>query len=147
LPGHFVKQGELLGYILAEQQPIVRAVVNQTDIDLVRNKVTKVEVRLSELVEQPLVAKVERIVPAAEQNLPSAALGTSGGGTIPVDPSDTHGLRALESHFQLDLSLPVDVKRPHIGGRVFVRFEHGSMPLAQQWYRSLRQLLFRKFYV
>jgi putative peptide zinc metalloprotease protein len=53
----------------------------------------------------------------------------------------------LESLFQLDLSLPEEVKDPHIGGRVYVRFEHGSMPLAMQWYRSLRQLFLRKFYV
>ena len=38
-------------------------------------------------------------------------------------------------------------KAPHIGGRVYVRFELKSEPLARQWYRSLRQLLLGKFYV
>ncbi len=147
LPGHFVKQGELLGYILAEHRPIIRAVINQADIDLVRSNVTSVEVRLAESVDNHLNAEIKRVVPAAELNLPSAALGTTGGGNILVDPSDTHGLRAMESHFQLDLSLPAEIKNPHIGGRVFVRFEHGGMPLGIQWYRSFRQLLFRKFYV
>ena len=66
---------------------------------------------------------------------------------LAVDPLDPDGLRALESLFQLDLNLPQEVKDPHIGGRVYVRFEHGSMPLALQWYRSLRQLFLRKFYV
>ena len=88
-----------------------------------------------------------RIFPAAELRLPSAALGTAGGGVIPTDPNDPDGLRALESHFQLDLSLPNEVKNPYIGGRVYVRFEHGRMPLAMQMYRGLRQLLLRKFYV
>ena len=63
------------------------------------------------------------------------------------DPTDPDGMRALESHFQLDLSLPEEMKNPHIGGRVYVRFEHGTMPLALQWYRSLRQLFIRKFNV
>jgi len=94
-----------------------------------------------------LQADIVRIVPAAELSLPSAALGTGGGGVIPVDPSDPERLRALESHFQVDLGLPEEVKDPHIGGRVYVRFEHGSMPLAMQWYRGLRQLLLRAFYV
>ena len=66
---------------------------------------------------------------------------------VPVDPTDPDGLRALESVFRIDLSLPEAVKDPHNGGRVYVRFEHGSMPLAMQWYRSLRQLFLRNFYV
>jgi putative peptide zinc metalloprotease protein len=147
LSGRFVKQGELLGYIVSEHRPTIRAVVSQADIGLVRERVSGVAVRLTERPAKSLKAEIERIVPAADLNLPSAALGTAGGGVVPVDPTDPDHLRALESHFQLDLSLPADVKDPHIGGRVYVRFEHGRMPLAMQWYRSLRQLLLRKFYV
>jgi putative peptide zinc metalloprotease protein len=146
LPGRFVKQGTVLGYIFNDQRPIIRTVVSQSDIGLVRERITRVEVRLAESLPVPLQADVVRIVPAAELNLPSAALGTGGGGVIPVDPTDPDRLRALESHFQIDLGLPEAVKDPHIGGRVYVRFEHGSMPLAMQWYRGLRQLLLRGFY-
>ena len=147
LPGRFVKKGELLGYIVAEHRPTIRAVVSQTDIGLVRERVNGVEVKLAEQPNRSLKAQIKRIVPAAGLELPSAALGTAGGGVVPVDTTDPDGLRALESLFQLDLSLPQEVKDPHIGGRVYVRFEHGSMPLALQWYRSLRQLFLRKFYV
>jgi len=147
LSGRFVNKGKLLGYIVSEHRPTVRAVVSQADIGLVRERVTKIEVRLAEQPALSLRADIERIIPAADLNLPSAALGTAGGGIVPVDPTDPDGLRALKSLFQLDLSLPEAVKDPHIGGRVYVRFEHGTMPLAMQWYRSLRQLLVRKFYV
>jgi len=147
LPGHFVKQGELLGYIIADHRPTIRTMVNQADIGLIRERVTGVEIRLASHTENTLQAKIQRIVPSAELNLPSAALGTAGGGDIPVDPNDPDGLRALESHFQLDLSLPDEVQNPHVGGRVYVRFEHGRMPLAMQLYRGMRQLLLRKFYV
>jgi len=147
LPGRFVKKGELLGYIVTEHRPTIRALISQADIGLVRERVTKIEVRLAEQPALSLRADIQRIIPAADFNLPSAALGTAGGGIIPVDPTDPDGLRALKSLFQLDLSLPEAVKDPHIGGRVYVRFEHGTMPLAMQWYRSLRQLLARKFYV
>lgn len=147
LPGRFVKQGTVLGFIVTDQRPIIRAVVSQADIGLVRERVSRVEVRLAERLADSLQADIVRIVPAAELSLPSAALGTGGGGVIPVDPSDPERLRALESHFQVDLGLPEEVKDPHIGGRVYVRFEHGSMPLAMQWYRGLRQLLLRAFYV
>lgn len=147
LPGRFVKQGELLGYIIAEHRPTVRVVVGQAEFGLVRERLTGVQVRLAEQSATTLQAQVERIVPAADLNLPSAALGTAGGGDIPVDPADPEGMRALSTVFQLDISLPEQVKNPHIGGRVYVRLEHGSMPLAMQWYRSLRQLFIRKFYV
>ncbi len=147
LPGRYVKKGELLGYILAEHRPTIRAVVSQTNIGLVRKLVSGVEVKLAEQPNRSLKAQIKRIVPAASLELPSAALGTAGGGMVPVDTTDPDGLRTLESLFQLDLSLPQEVKDPHIGGRVYVRFEHGTMPMALQWYRSLRQLFLKKFYV
>lgn len=146
LPGHFAKQGELLGYVLAEGAPTVRAVVGQADIGLVRERLSGARVLLAEYPSLPIRARVERIVPGAGFTLPSAALGTAGGGSIPVDPLDAKGLRALKAIFQLDLLLPADVKAPHIGGRVHVRLEHGTMPLALQLFRDLRQLLLRNFY-
>jgi putative peptide zinc metalloprotease protein len=147
LAGRFVKKGELLGYIVPEHQPTIRAVVSQADIGLVRERVTRIEVRLAERPAMSLRADLERIIPAADLNLPSAVLGTGGGGVVQIDPIDPDRLRALESRFQLDLSLPEAIKEPHIGGRAYVRFEHGTMPLALQWYRSLRQLILWKFYV
>jgi putative peptide zinc metalloprotease protein len=147
LPGRFVKQGELLGYIIADHRPTVRAVVSQADIGLVRERITGVAVRLAEQPSKALKATMERIVPSADLNLPSAALGIDGGGNIPVDPTDPKGLRALRAIFQIDISLPEQVVNPHIGGRVYVRLDHGRMPLMMQWYRGLRQLFIQKFYV
>lgn len=147
LIGRFVKKGELLGYIIPDHGVTVRAVVNQTDIDLVRSRLTQVEVRLAEQPQTRIQAEVERITPAADFNLPSAALGTNSGGIIPVDPTDPNGLRALGTFFQVDLHLPDQGRNPYIGGRVYIRFDHGTLPLAMQWYRILRQVFLRKFYV
>jgi putative peptide zinc metalloprotease protein len=144
--GRFVKKGELIGYILADHPLKVRAVVSQDAIGLVRERITAVAVRLAAQPTTKLKASLERIVPAADCNLPSAALGTAGGGVIPVDPTDSKGLRALSTIFKIDLSLPEVVKNPPIGGRVYVRLEHGRMPLFLQAYRRLRQLFLRKFY-
>lgn len=147
LPGRFVRQGEILGHIITDHRPSIRAVVRQNDINLIRNQVSKVRVRLAERIEEPMHAAIERIIPAADHILPSAALGTAGGGIIPVDPGDPDGLRAIESVFQVDLTLPGKVKNPHIGSRVFIRFEHGRKPIAVQWYRTIRQLLLGRFNV
>ncbi|MCP4745485.1 MAG: HlyD family efflux transporter periplasmic adaptor subunit [Desulfobacteraceae bacterium] len=147
LHGRYVKQGQKLGYLMTNQRPTVRAVVSQTDIGLVRKRVTHVEIKLAENPAKTIYANIKRIVPAADLTLPSAALGTKGGGPIPVDPADPQGCRAMESHFQIDLDLPQHMPQPYIGGRVFVRFEHGGQPLAMQWYRRIRQLFLRRFYV
>lgn len=147
LPGRFIRQGELLGYIVAEHRPTVRAVVRQIDIGLVRERTIGVKILLAEQLNNPLAATIERIVPAADIQLPTAVLGTTGGGNIQVDPTDPDGLRALSATFQLDISLPEQIANPHIGERVYVKFDHGTMPLAMQWYRRLRQLFLRKYYV
>jgi putative peptide zinc metalloprotease protein len=147
LTGRFVKKGQLLGYIIADHRPRVRAVIRQADIGLVRQRITGVAVRLADQAGTTLPASIDRLVPAGQLQLPAAALGTSGGGEIPVDPTDPKGLRPLDTIFQVDLLLPRAIRNPPIGVRAYVRFEHGTMPLAIQWFRQLRQLLLRRFYV
>jgi putative peptide zinc metalloprotease protein len=145
LPGRFVHKGDLLGYVVDLSQPTVRVAVPQSDIGLVKHQTQSVSVRLAEQPVSPLVASVTRQVPAAVERLPSAALGPMGGGPFAVDPEDSTGTRAMEGLFEVELALPVLVDR--LGTRVYVRFDHGSEPLAQQWYRRVRQLFLRKFNV
>ena len=145
LPGRFVHQGDLLGYVAELDEPTVRVAVPQADIGLVKHQTQSVSVRLAEQLVSPVPARVTRQVPAAVERLPSAALGPMGGGPFAVDPEDATGTRALEGVFEVELALPVPVDR--LGMRVYVRFDHGSEPLAQQWYRRVRQLFLRKFNV
>jgi len=145
MPGHFVRKGDLLGYVADLSEPTVRVAVPQADIGLVKHQTQSVSVRLAEQLGMPVVASVTRQVPAAVERLPSAALGPMGGGPFAVDPEDASGTRALEGVFEVELVLPVPVDR--LGTRVYVRFDHGSEPLGQQWYRRARQLFLRKFNV
>ena len=48
LPGQFIKQGTQVGYVLDLAALTVRVVVSQDDIDLVRQRLHGVEVRLAE---------------------------------------------------------------------------------------------------
>jgi putative peptide zinc metalloprotease protein len=144
LPGRFVEQGGLMGYVVGPAVATVRVVVPQSQASLVRERTEAVDVRLSPRVGQVLPARIQREVPAATGRLPSRALGTSGGGRLPVDPADADGLRTLEPFFQLDLALPRDADVGEIGGRVYVRFDHGSEPMALRTYRSLRRLFLRR---
>jgi putative peptide zinc metalloprotease protein len=140
LAGRFVKKGELLGYVVELDRIVVRAIVSQAYIDLVRQRRDGVEVRLSERLDQPLPAVVKREIPGATGTLPTAALGTGGGGRVPVDPREPRGTTALDQVFQVDLELPTDVRLLNVGGRVYVRFDHGKAPVVAQVYRELRQV-------
>jgi putative peptide zinc metalloprotease protein len=147
LPGRFVRQGTQLAYVLDLATLTARVVVPQAEIDLVRQRTRGIEVRLAKRLAEPLPAVIMRQGPAATEELPSMALGSQGGGSIAVDPLDTQGLKAIEKLFQFDLALPSSAGIINMGGRVFVRFDHGWEPLAQRWYQQLRQLFLSKFHV
>jgi len=146
MPGRFVKKGELLAHVVNVDAIIVRAIVSQQDIDLVRNSTRRVDVRLVEHIDAPVRGSLKRLVPSASDQLPSAALGTQGGGHAAVDPSDRDGRKTLQKYFQVDVELPLD-RKLHVGGRAYVRFDHGWEPLGFQWYRRARQLFLSRFNV
>ncbi|MBI3896329.1 MAG: hypothetical protein HY313_10420 [Acidobacteria bacterium] len=147
LPGRFVHKGELVGYVLEPQRITVRTIVPQTMIDLVRNRTYGVQVRLSERIGETISAAIKRIVPGATEELPARALGTAGGGEIPTDPYDQQGLKAVRRVFQIDLEIPFRSELVNLGGRGYVRFDHGWAPLAMQWYFQIRQVFLSRFNV
>ena len=112
-----------------------------------RQRTRAVELRLAQRLDTRLTSDVLRIVPAASEQLPSVALGVGGGGEVPVDPRAPEGNRAAQSLFEVELAVPADADLRHYGGRVYVRFDHGTEPLAVQWGRRLRQLFLARFHV
>lgn len=147
LPGRFVRKGEVLGYITQAAPRIARVVVEQDDVELVRERLLDVQLRLADRIAETYPTRVVREVPGAADQLPSPVLGTAGGGQIAMDPRDPKGNKTLERLFQLDLELPQDIERVSLGSRVYVRFDHTPEPLGVQWYRRLRQLLLARFNV
>ena len=62
------------------------------------------------------------------------ALGDRAGGPYVTDPADKDGTRSLDPVFLFDLTLPGSALE-RVGQRAWVRFDHGSQPLAVQLYR------------
>lgn len=139
MPGTFVARGALVGHVLANDATNVRVVVNQDDVARLQQRPGAIEVRLADLPNSPFDAQLLAQTPAATRTLPSAALGDRAGGHVLTDPTDTDGLRTLESLYTLDLVVPAHALE-RVGGRAEVRFDHGNAPLARQWARKLRQL-------
>jgi putative peptide zinc metalloprotease protein len=140
LIGRFIRQGEIIGYLLQPQGHRLRAVVEQDDIGLLHAHRTDIEVRLANRLGESMPAELMSEVPAGSAALPSRALGAAGGGKIAVDGTDEAGLTATQRVFQLELALPPDAPVSGVGERAYVRFDHGYEPLWRQWARSLRQL-------
>jgi putative peptide zinc metalloprotease protein len=147
LPGRFVHRGDVLAHVVDLNTLTVRTIVDQTDIDVIRHSTKTVQVRLAERLASPIDADVKRLVPAASDELPSPALGSEGGGQVPMDPKDPKGQKAIRKVFQIDLQLPLELGIVNVGGRVYVRFDHGREPLMTQWYRQGRQLFLSRFNV
>jgi putative peptide zinc metalloprotease protein len=147
LPGRYLRQGELIAYVLNTDRPMVRVVVSQADVDQIRNRTRRVEVRLAERVSEVIPATVKRTTPGASERLPSTTLGSFGGGAIAMDPRDPQRTKTLEKVFTVDIELAKPSETMYVNDRVYVRFDHGFEPLSLQWYRSLRRLFLRWFNV
>jgi putative peptide zinc metalloprotease protein len=147
LPDRFLKQGDLVAYVVNRERPTVRVVVPQSHIDLVRQRQRGVQVRLASQVDRIIPATIIREVPGGMEKLPSTVLSNAGGGEVAIDPQDKEGLKTFENLFQLDLELHEPVSQLCIGGRAYVRFDHGYIPVGFQLYRSLRQMLLKRFNV
>ena len=142
--GRWLEQGHTLARVLPPGAPIVRALIHNDDIELVRAAPGKVRVALATAAPTVLVAQPGRVQPQATSALPTAALGDSAGGTIALDPADARGMTAREPRFQLDLTLPAGVAVP-VGTRALVTFTHGSASLARLAARAWRGAFLRHF--
>ncbi|WP_194470742.1 peptidase M50 [Bradyrhizobium sp. CCBAU 51753] len=141
LAGRFLREGQQIGYVLASGSCIVRATISQSDIDLVRHRLRRASVVLSERLDEILAAEIIREVPAGHDDLPSKALGGAGGGAVAVNPGDPHGTKALQRVFQVDIALPGNAAASAFGSRAYVRFDYDWEPAGQQILRRLQQLL------
>lgn len=137
--GMAVRQGEVLGYVVGGASPRLRCAVTQVDLDLILKRVTGSEVRLVQRPEVAVAAQIGTARSGGEQTLVSAALGTSGGGEIPVDPAEPAGTRSLGRVFDLELEMAQPSPAAVFGDRALVRFDLGWAPLGWQWFVRLRQ--------
>ncbi len=141
LPGRHLAQGELLGYVDDGGRVVARIVVPQAAAARVRERHATVEARLPARPGTTLRGELLREVPAATATLPSAVLGTLGGGGIAVDARDEQGVRTIDRVFLFDVVLPRQAWNGHVGSRARVRIGHGAEPLAHRWGRWLGDLV------
>jgi len=145
LPGRFVKQGQLLGYVADISNTPIRVAIEQAEVGLVRSATRSVQVRFNSEPLAPVNAAIAREIPAAASRLPSKVLGSAGGGEFRVNPADETGLETAQQLFQFELQLTDAFPPAYFGERVQVRFDHGRETLAKQWFRVGRRLFLSSF--
>jgi putative peptide zinc metalloprotease protein len=146
LPGRHLRQGEVIGYVIGQEPPVLRVALDQASIEVVANSTRAVQVRLAGALDVAHPGRILRQVPAGRDEVSSLALASVGGGRIATDPRDPQGRRTLERVFELDVGFeqpPAGVLP--FGHRVHLRFDHPPEPLAAQGWRALRRLFLRHF--
>ncbi len=147
LPQRHVKEGDLLGYVVAPGSVTARVVVDQAQIDDVRHRTRSVNIRFPQRQQPDIESRVLAEVPAGQNALPSPALSASSGGSIATDPRNQDSTAALERMFQFELDLgPMNDGVPY-GSRLHARFSHEAEPLAGRCHRALRRLFLSHFHV
>ncbi len=142
--GRWLTQGQVAAHVLTPGAPLVRALVANEDIALVRERPGRIGVALASDARTELTADWQRSVPRATRTLFTPALGAAAGGPIALDPSDPEGRTALEPRFEVELRLPQDAVVP-IGARAWVTFLHGDATLAELSARAVRRAFLRHF--
>ena len=147
LQGRYLRQGQPVGYVVEPGSPLVRTLIRDTEIDLVRHRTREVKVRFADHLDDILPARLRSQTPAATRHLVSPVLSDQGGGPFALDPSGDSPLQSLQTVFQVDVALDAPLARSLIGGRAHVRFDLGTEPAAYRMWRGMRQVFLRTFRV
>ncbi|MCC6579219.1 MAG: PqqD family peptide modification chaperone [Phycisphaeraceae bacterium] len=146
LQGRFIKRGQVIAKVADLTDVRVTALVSQSQsADAFFSKIQKVELRSVSRRQVAMASHLIKAFDSGRTELPHPALGTSGGGTIAMDPSDPKGHRVLRPQFELWLHWPdtaADKDIPALlGQRVYVRFTLPPRPLLDQWLRRIRMVI------
>jgi len=149
LKGAYLKRGQALGLVATMDALLVRAVANQNVAGpLMEEARDRVEIRMEGRPDKQVGGRLKQFLPAGQDQLPSPALGFLGGGTVATRRDDETGTRTAERIFEIHVVPdPSDEVRLLAGQRVVIRFETTPKPLMVQAWRSLLQMLQRRFQI
>ncbi len=144
--GAYLRRGDTIGLVASLDQPLIRATASQDLARVIDRARPDVRIRFKGNLDPDLefAGAIQNILPAGLDVLPSAALGYQASGPLQVDPETK---RTLEHFFEIRITPDPDTPTPLLAGeRVIVRVSMPPQPLIQQWYRSVLQLIQRRFH-
>lgn len=145
--GLYLKQGARVGTVADLDRLRIRAVAGQTiAAQMIREARPLVAIRVKGQPDRMLRGRIETIIPAGQERLPSVALGFAGGGSLRTTLEDPEGRQTAEPFFEI-LVVPETPGNMRLmpGQSMVLRLETAPKPLIVQAYKSLQQLFQRRF--
>jgi putative peptide zinc metalloprotease protein len=145
--GAFIRRGEPIGVVADLTHFFIRAAADQfTAAILVADAHRGVEIRARSRPDIACRGTILDINPAGHDQLPAQSLSIFAGGSVETKGDDPTGRSSVEPFFEVR----VDPERQQFfraGQRVVIRFSLPAKPLGLQWWRSIEQLIQRRFRV
>ncbi len=153
MEGRYLSAGQEIATVAAMDRLVVRATLDQREAELGASFARRAlslkpdqtdkdtQVRLAGQLGTVLYGQGSPWLVTPQDELPSAAIGSVGGGEVPVDPRDAKGIRPLVEQFEVWVQLPNTPGEYLPGQRAYVRFTLDKKPLFWQWSRWLWQLV------
>ncbi len=156
LEGRFCSRGVQLGNVATTGHLVVRLSVSDKDAAYIFRQTgmdgaappgtgdvppSRVSIRVRGLAAEVVPGRITRKVPAGSRDMSEHSLSTTAGGDVAPDPNEPSGRRSLIPQFVVDVAPIEPVLKWQPGLRARVRFSLPAEPLAQQWWRKLRQYL------
>jgi putative peptide zinc metalloprotease protein len=148
--GRWLSRGSNLGLLVNPQSFEFAATVMEEDVNgLFAKKISGANVRLYGDAGKNLPVAQWRVIPGGQQILPSAALGWSAGGEVPVSTEDnSQGDKSAEPFFEVLGKLDSSGGVALLDGRSGkISFKLAAEPLLPRWTRSLWQLLQKRYQI
>ncbi len=148
--GRFVQRGEPVGLVADFNDLIIRATANQgMAAVLIDHHAQRAQIRARGRSQATWTGRIVEISPAGQQDLFSEALAHVAGGSVAVRANENkqQGMESAERFFEIRIRPVDDLTELRMGQRVIARLQTGKRPLLSQWYRRLRQLVQRRFYI
>ena len=146
--GRYLRRGEQIGVVASLDDVLIRATAGQELAARVEEAYEHLELRVKGRPDAMLTGRIDKILPAGQEVLPSQALGYMVGGSMPTLLQDPNGMRTAEKFFEIRIA-PDPNSPVHLlcGQRVIARIRMPAKPLAVQWWQSARQLFQRRFHI
>lgn len=151
--GVFIRRGDEVGRLLTPGEVKLTATADQflgPRLEAVGPAGVRAEAMVRGDPARRFEARLERVIPIGQTQLPTEALGVGGGGELQVDQRDREapGRRASEAFFEVALAVGSDAVesmglRP--GQTVIARIPLGRSTWLSQGWRRLRQVLQKRF--
>jgi putative peptide zinc metalloprotease protein len=147
--GVYLRRGETVGFVGSLDDLIVRATAGQEEAAMLFEQTEDlVEIRVKGRPDSTSIGRIDKVLPAGHDVLPSEALGYAAGGTMPTRSRTPQDRTAAERFFEIRIE-PTDPNGARLltGQRVVARVRMRDKPLLTQWWQSARRLFQRRFHI